>query len=133
MTEIEDAEFAIRCVKGELQFAVFQNVAILVTENWDKNLPPQLVFDWLPINIKKISKLRCRTVFQHIKPPRIVASHHPHVVCHDVKNLSHAMSMQLGDESFVFFRTANFRVQTIVVDNVIAVGTSRSGPEIWRR
>ena len=90
-------------------------------EHGDQNFALQFVFNRIPIDIEEVCVVGGLSILEHIKPPSIVAAHDPHVVGNDVEDLAHAMAVQFLNEIFVILWTTNFRVQRIVVDDVVAV------------
>ena len=54
------------------------------------------------------------------------------MVGHDVENQPHAVLVQGRDKAVEFFRRSDFRIQRVVVDDVIAVGAARAGLQNWR-
>src|SRR5260370_41507322 len=124
------AEFAFFFVKRDAQFAPIEDELVLVAENGNQRFALQFVFERIPVNIEELRIARRFPILQNIKPPGIVTSHDSHVVGNDVENLSHAVLMQGRNEFVVLFETADFRIQLMVVNDVIsmhAAGPSTQG------
>ena len=77
-------------------------------------------------SISKWRGHRGRSVLEHVEPPGVVAAHHAHVVGHQVQDHPHALRAQGGGEPLESVLAPELRVDGVVVDDVVAVGASRS-------
>src|SRR5205823_8951628 len=126
------AELALFLVKREAQFSPIEGNSILVAENGNQHFALKFVFERIPIDIKELCIGRRFPILQNIKPPDIVAAHDSHVVGNDVENLSHAMLMQGRNEFVVLFESTDFRIQLMMVNDVVSMHTAGSGAQIRR-
>src|SRR6202044_3687843 len=74
-----------------------------------------------PINVKKIRKGRSGSEFQHVEPPRIVGAVHRHMVRHEVEKKPHVSSVERLPQNSKTFLASQFRIERIVVDDVISM------------
>src|SRR5271155_4495326 len=71
-------------------------------------------------------------VFENVEPPHIVAAHHSHVIGDDIKNQTHLMFVESNYKTVEVFRSADLRIERVVVDDVVSVHAARSSPEARR-
>ena len=121
MLEIEQAKLAAFLVESEFQFAAVEHGTILITEHRDQHLPLQFAFEGFPVDVEIASVGRGSTVFQDIEPPGIVLAQDAHVIGNDVENLAHAMFVKGVHEALVIFGAADFWIELMMVDDVIAM------------
>src|SRR3954468_11779351 len=76
--------------------------------------------------------MRGFSVFEDIEPPGVITAHNAHMVGDNVENLAHAVTMQLGDQMLIVFGRADFGIERVVVDDVVAVEATWPGAQIWR-
>ncbi len=70
-------------------------------------------------------------VLQHVVPPRVLVAEDAHVVGHDVEDLAQAVFVQGRDQRLVIRVRADFRVEALVVGDVVAVHAA--GPRLQVR
>ena len=132
MLLIEDAELAFLSIESQFQFTKIEDGAVLISQNWNQNFSLQFILQWLPVDIEKFRIAGGLPIFQHVQPPAVVASHHPHVIGHDVENVSHTMLAQSRHELFEIFCASNLRIQQVVIDDVVSMSASWTCSEIRR-
>src|SRR5438128_6471258 len=115
------AELALFLFKREAQFSPIEGDSILVAENGTPHFALKFVVERIPIDIEELCIGRRFLTLHNIKPPDIVAAHDSHVVGNDVENLSHAMLMQGRNEFVVLFESTDFRIQLMVVNDVVTL------------
>src|SRR5947209_3688823 len=130
MLKVEDAELALLPIEFQLEFTAVQDRAVLISQNWYEHLAPEFLFQRFPIDIEEFGITRGLAIFQDIQPPGIVTAHNAHVVGNDIQNLPHAMLVERVDELIELLRSPNFRIQTVVVDDVVSVSAARPGSQI---
>src|ERR1700722_7420395 len=106
-------------LEPEMKVAGFQYFAVLVTENRKQHLIAERLFEWVPIDVKKLGKPGAWTVFQDIHPPLVLRIDDPHVVRNEIGNLPHPVLLQGGDHGIEVFSCPDREVQFIVVTNVV--------------
>jgi len=121
---IGNIEFATRGIETQLQFPTFQDRAVVVVQHRDQYFSIKFIFQRMPVDVEKAGVDGRFAIFEHIEPPGIVATHHTHVVGHDVENQSHAVQVEGIDKAVEVFRAADFRVQRVVVHDIVSVHTS---------
>src|SRR6266480_2774876 len=87
--------------KAHLQFAAFKNAAVLVAENWQKNLVAQVKLPRLPIDVEIRRVSRARAVFQDVHPPLIARVTDADMIRDKIQDLSHGVNVQLCDPCVV--------------------------------
>ena len=117
-------------LEARLKFAAFQNPAIGFTEDGNQEFAGKSRIRRLPVDVKESGKQRCLAVFEHIHPPGVVRTHDAHMVGHDIQDLPHAVGAQFGNEALEVRIVGEFRVQCVVINDVVAVQASRAGAEI---
>src|ERR1700722_2115943 len=81
----------------------------------------------MPVNIEKIRIDGSFAIFENVQPPGIVAAHHSHVIGHNVEDQPHVVFMESSYEPVEVFGASDFRVQRIVIDNVVTVHAAGTG------
>ena len=126
----EDAELAMLGVEAELECAALERIPVLRIENRNQHLALQFGFDRVPGDVKELGVNRGFAIFEDVEPPGAVTSHHAHMIGHDIEDLAHPVPVQFGHEMFVVFGAANFRIEGIVIDDVVAMQTARPRPQV---
>src|SRR5215813_14329650 len=132
MLKIENAELPFPAIERKFELAAVEYRSVVIAQNGDENLSPQLVFDWIPVDIEIVRIGRSLPIFEHIQPPGVVAAHYTHVVRNDIEDLTHAVFVQSPDETVIVLRASNLRIEPMVVDDVVAVQTAGPRPQIGR-
>src|SRR6516225_6642377 len=104
MLKIENAELAFLAIERKFELAAVEYRSVVIAQNGNENLSPQLVFDWLPVDVEIVRMGRSLPVF-----------------------------VQSRDETVIVFRASNLRIEPMVVDDVVAVQTAGPRPQIGRR
>src|SRR5579863_5392370 len=121
MIVVRNVELASLRAKDEFQFATFQHDPIMIMKNWHEHFSVKFVFYRMPVNIEKARIDGGFAILENVQPPRIVAAHDSHVVGDDVEDQSHAMLVQGAYKAVKVFGATDFRVQRIVIDDVVSV------------
>ena len=119
-------------LEGDLQFLVFQDDPVLVSEDGNENLILELLFHRVPVDIKEVRIDRTGTVFHDIHPPYIVPTCDTHMVRNDIEDLPHPVSPEFQDHFVIFPFCAYLRVQGIVINDIVTVETPLLCLEIGR-
>ncbi len=130
LIEIFDVKFAVTADQPEM--SCLKLGAVLIAQDGQQKLVAQLRLQRLPVKIKKFRKLRCAAVGQHVPPPRVCAQADSHVVGHNIQHLAHAVILELIYQLLQLFIAADFRIELVVVSNVITMLAAGSGLEDGR-
>ena len=82
----------------------------------------------IPLNVEKPEVLRMRAVFQNVDQDPVLRIE-GHVVGNDVLEPHHPLAFNSLKELFVLFDRPQFRVELVVVHNVVPVGAPFPGLE----
>ena len=132
MFMVSNVEFAALLTKNKLQFAALQHSTVVIVQHRNQHFSMKFLFQWLPIDIKEIGVDRRFSIFEHIEPPGIIAAHYSHVIGNDIENQSHASLMKRGDEAVEMFGRANFRIEGVVIDDIVPMHTARTSLKAGR-
>ncbi len=119
-------------VKKESQLTIFQDFAVIIAKNRQKQASGQIRLLRSPVDIKKLGIFRGFTVFQNIHPPLVVRAN-AHMVGDDVQNQGHAVLLDDRQKPFKLLPTADFRIYLPMIDDIIAVAAARPGRQEWRQ
>jgi hypothetical protein len=81
----------------------------------------QLPLPWIPVDVEVRRPRRARPMLEEVVPPVVGPAGDPHVIGHDVENLSHAMPGQRRRELRQLLFGADLPVQRSVIDDVVAM------------
>ncbi len=118
-------------IKNDFQFALFQHIAIGISQHRQQHFAAQRFARRLPIDIEEFREAGSAAIFQNIQPPNIIAAH-AHVVGHNVKHLPHACRGHRRRELFVFFAAAELGIEAGVIDDIVTMHAARPGFQIGR-
>lgn len=116
-------------LEGEDQFPLFQSRSVLVAEDRNEHLVGQLLLDRRPVHIEKGRVGRAGAVFHEVEPPLVASPLDAHVVRDEVEYLPHAVAPEAVAVGVEVLPGAEFRVQAVVVDDVVAVHAPGPGLE----
>ncbi len=125
----------IKCsfCKLRLQFAALQHAPVLIRQDRQQELVPQIGLERLPVDIEKRGVSRAGPVFQHVHPPAIARVGHADMIRDKIQHLPHRARAQLCYPGVVIRPCANGRVQPAVIADVVAMETLRARGEVRRR
>ena len=121
MLPIDNVEFTARRVKIKLEFAALQHRAIMIVKDSHQHFSVELIFQRLPVYVKKTGVNRRFTILQHIEPPGVIAAHHPHMIGDNVEDQSHAVLVERGDKAVELLSAADLRVEGVVIHDVVSM------------
>src|SRR5580692_6178273 len=124
MTAVAQVELAPVNAKDELQFPALQDHAVMIVQNRNQHFSVELGFDRIPVNIEKARVDGGFAVLKNVEPPCVVIPHDAHVIGHDVEYQSHAMFVKSCDKTIVLFRAPDFRIERVMVDDVVPMHTA---------
>ena len=133
MLVIKNAEFALFRVELQLEFAAVKDSAVLIAQDRHQDFELQFVLQRFPVNIEKLGVGGSLSVLQNIQPPGVVSSHDTHVVRNHIEDLAHAVRAQRADKGVEVLDSSDFRIEYIVIDDVVAMHASRASPEVRGR
>ena len=125
----ERAQLALEC---ELEIAALEHDSVGLGEHGHQHLVGEGRIDGVPVDVEEVRVDRGLPVLEYIHPPRIVGAHDANVIRHDVEDMTHGVRAQLRHEQLEVLATADFRIERVVIDDVIAVCTARARAEIGR-
>ena len=111
MPAIRDVKLSALLAETEFQLSAFEHSAVVIVQHRDQDLPMQFFFQRPPVDVEKARVRGSLSILQHVHPPRVVASHHRHVIGDDIENQAHPMFVQNFDESIEILGTADLRIQ----------------------
>ena len=121
-------------VEREAELSRFQHLAIGVTQDREQYLVLQLrTGRGLPGDVEVGGVPRGRAVLEHIVPPGVIVGRYPHVVGDDVEDLPQAVFVKSRHPGLVILRGTDFRIETGVIGDVVAMSASGPGFQIRRR
>ncbi len=132
MVEILDFESPRLRIEAQRQFAALQHQSVMVSQDRQQQAIFQFMAGSLPVDVEIFGIGRCRTVFQYIEPPRVVAAQYAHMIGHDIGNLPHAMIFQSRAEIAEIDRRADLGIESAMVDDVVAVLAARARAQVRR-
>jgi len=128
MIVVPGAEAALDEIEAQANLALSQRRTILIAKHGQEHLAGESGSLSLPIDVEEIGVRREPAPFQHVEPPEIVLAAHSHVVRHEVEHQTHAAPGQAIGKVGQLLERADFRIDGIVIDDVVAVG--RPGPRL---
>src|SRR5258708_37668410 len=129
MLVIPGGEAALRCIISQLDFTAFQRFAVGRSENRDQDAAAGMRGHGLPIDIERSSAGGFRSPFQDVEPPWIVGIVNAHVVGHEIEDEPDIRRSERSGQVPKCILAAEFRVERIEVDHVIAMRTDRTSLE----
>ena len=91
------------------------------------------VWQGIPVDIERRGMRRPLAPFQHVEPPCIVGMADAHVVRHEIEDQPEAVRLERGAHPRKAFGTAEFGIELLVVDDVVAMRAARPRFQEWRR
>ncbi len=122
MFEIPGAKTTLLRVEPQLDVAVFEDHAVLLTEHGKEHPSFEIEPGGIPIYVEILGERRLSAPLENIQPPGVVATTNGHVVGDDVEDEAHPVPMQCIDEFAEFLLASELRVEPVMVDDVVAVG-----------
>ena len=104
----------------------------MVTEERHQHLVMQLPLERRPIDVEVFGERRGEPPFEHVEPPCIVGAADDHVVRHEIQDVSHAAIGKHRAQMIKRSLIADVRIDRVVINDVVAVGGSRTRLEPWR-
>ena len=117
----------------EVELAAFEHAAVLVTEDRQQELCLECRLDRSPVDIEVARARGPGAVLEDVAPPRVRAGTDPHVIRHEVDHVTQSESGQTGNEAGVRLRSAELRIDRVVIADVVAVHAAGIGGEVGRR
>src|SRR5712691_2927523 len=126
MIEIPGAEAPLYGIKAEIDAALFEDHAVLIAENPQQNPALEVGAGRIPIDVEIGGKRRFFTPFEGIEPPGVVTTANRHVVRDDIENEPHAMRVKRRHQGLEFRLAAEFRIDPVMADDVVAMVRPRA-------
>jgi hypothetical protein len=114
------------------QFSRFQDAAILIAENGHQNGVPQFRFRRVPLHVEEIREITRGAVFEYVPPLRIGPCPDRHVIGDDVEHLPQSRTTEFQREALVSFRSSEFIVHMVMINDVISVSAARRRLKVRR-
>ncbi len=121
MIEIPCAEAPLVMVEAQGDLSLLENRAVLVAEHGEERASLEVGPNGIPVDIEIAGERRISSPLENIVPPRIVTAN-GHVVRDEIEDQSHTVRVQRVDERAEIRLAADFRVQPVMIDDVVAVG-----------
>src|SRR6185312_13556042 len=86
-----------------------------------------------PIDVEARCVRRALAPLEHVEPPRIVGVADAHVIGHKIEDKAEAILLERGTQPRERFFAAKFGIEPVMIDDVVAVRTSRTRLEEGRR
>ena len=93
----------------------------MIAQNREQHFIVQIGLERPPIDIEIGCVKRARSIFEHVLPPSILRIVDPHVIGDEIDNLSHAVSVELGNPSIIILARPDRGIELVVIGNVVAV------------
>jgi hypothetical protein len=91
---VEVLQLQCAVLEHDVEFTAFEDFAVLVAEDGEKDFVAQFFFDRPPIDVEEPRKGRAGTVFQDIAPPRVGLRVDRHVIGHEIDQQPQAVGAQ---------------------------------------
>ncbi len=111
------------------EFALFEHAPVLVAEDGQEHLVVQLTLERVPVDVETLGGAGAGAVFEHIHPPAVGRLGDAHVVGHEIGHEAHAVFLEFGAHRVELLRGTHFRVEVVVIDDVVAVRAAGAGLE----
>jgi len=108
-----------------------ENFAVLIAEDRDEDFVLEPDFRGVPIDIEPGSKAAGRAVLEDI-PPVFILRADGHVVGNDVEDLTKAEFSEASAETLMSFFAAEFGIDALMIDDIVAVHAAGSCLQIRR-
>ena len=123
-------EGACGSVELQLEIARLEHLAVLIPEHRQRKLAVDTPRARLPVDVEESGVGAEWSPLQNVQPPGIVGAH-AHVVRHEVEQQPHVVGAQFGDQGLERRVVAEFRIEAVEVDDVVAVGRARARHGEW--
>ncbi len=67
-------------LKNEFQLATFEDSAVMIVQDGHQHFAMEFILQRLPVDVEKAGVSRRLAVFENVRPPRVIAAHHAHVI-----------------------------------------------------
>src|ERR1019366_9632508 len=119
-------------VKLKSQFSTLKFHAILSAEQGYEHFLVQVTAIGVPFDVEPAGVYRLRTPFEDVEPQRIIGATDTHVIRDHIENLSEVLELQRSAHASERSVIAEFGIELRMIDNVIAVQTAGTCPQIGR-
>jgi hypothetical protein len=116
-------------VEHHLELAPFEDLPVLVAENGQQHLVPELLLDRFPVDVEEPRVRGAGTVFEHIPPPRVGLRIDGHVIGNEIDEQPQAVGAERPRQGVEIAHGANLGIQLAVIGDVVAVGAAFAGGE----
>lgn len=120
-------------LEAELQLAPLQDPAVLVAQDGEQDLPPQLGLGRGPVDVERAGVMGAASVLQDVVPPGIVVGPDTHVIGDDVDQQAHLPGRQRFVQARQVVVAADLGVDGGRVDHVVPVDAPWPGLQNGRR
>ena len=117
----------------ELQLATLEHTPVLIPENRQQQLAPQLALHREPVDVEEAAGPRARPVFEDVAPPGVRGRRNPHVVRHEIHDVLEIVLPQRVGERRQRVDAADLDVHFVVIADVVPVRGSWLRREVRRR
>ncbi len=131
VVEVANRESAGFVAKYEV--SRFEHLAVGLAEEAQQDPVAQLDLARPPIDIEESRMTGAGAIFEDVVPPFVLIADDAHVVGNDVEDLAHAVGMQGLDPGFIVRLGADFRIEGLVIGDIVAVLAAGPGFEIGGR
>src|ERR1039458_3052541 len=119
-------------VKLKSQFSTLKFHAILSAEQGYEHFLVQVTAIGVPFDVEPAGVYRLLAPFENVEPQRIIGPAATHVIRDHIENLSEVLELQRSAHASERSVIAEFGIELRMIDNVIAVQTAGTCPQIGR-
>src|SRR6516162_2238361 len=130
MLEIPCAEASLLVIQAQCYIALFQDHPVMVAQHRQEHATFEVRPNGIPIDIEISREQRILTPFENIEPPGVIAAN-THVIGNEIEDQPHTMRMESVNERAELPFRADFRIEPVVINDVVAVG--RTWPRLHDR
>src|SRR6516165_5844297 len=121
MLEIPCAEGPLLAIEAQRDLAFFEDHPVVVPQDGEEYAAFEVRPTGVPVDVEIDGERRLLPPFENIEPPNIVAAD-SHVVWDDIEDQPDAMRMERIDERPEIGLCADFRIEAVVIDDVVTMG-----------
>jgi hypothetical protein len=130
MFVIMDREGAERALELQLELAALEHGSVGLRQHRHQHLVGERRIHRIPVDVEIVRVDGGLPALEDIHPPRIVGSHDTNVIRHDIEDMAHGVRTQLRHQQLEILAAADFRIEGVVIDDVIAMGAAGARAEI---
>src|SRR5271166_1222995 len=125
MLEIPRTEVPRLGIKAENNLSFLKDEPIVIGQYRQQDPVLEIWADAVPIDVEISGKRRLSAPFENIAPPAVVAAD-AHMVWDKIEDQPHAVRMQRVEKRAEVGLRADFRIEPVVIDDVVAVRRART-------